>query len=201
MLKPADQIVDIVVEIELAGFQRHVARIAPVGDPYVVARQHPLDRAAQQGRIMARHRRDDQQLRRILAGIVLEMLQLPERFARLDRFGHADRLTVDLGLVQLETGLATRRRSVGKDLQRRSEHRAAAEIAERVGGVLHDLCTGGRERACPGEPALLHVESVIKHVSKILASGMDALTAPLLVGMLSHRCHCATHHFVPLQGA
>ena len=46
MLEPADQIVDIIVEIEFARFQRDVAGIAPVGDPHVMVGDHPLDRAA-----------------------------------------------------------------------------------------------------------------------------------------------------------
>jgi hypothetical protein len=63
MLEERDQIIDIIVEIELARPPAApLLRIAPVGDVDVMAGQHPLDRAAQQRRIMARHRRDDQQL-------------------------------------------------------------------------------------------------------------------------------------------
>ena len=40
----------------------HGAGIHPVGDVDVVMRQHGFDRAAQQRGIVARHRRDDQQL-------------------------------------------------------------------------------------------------------------------------------------------
>ncbi len=62
-LEELDQIIDIIVEIEAAVGQRHQLRVAPVGDVDIAARQQPLDRAAQQRRIVARHRRDDQQPR------------------------------------------------------------------------------------------------------------------------------------------
>jgi hypothetical protein len=58
-----DHVVDVVVEIEAAFRHRHHARIDPVGDVDVVVRQEGFDRAAQQRRVVARHRRDDQQLR------------------------------------------------------------------------------------------------------------------------------------------
>ncbi len=48
MLEELDQIIDIVVEIEAAGVERHQLRVAPVGNVDVMAGQHPLDRAAQQ---------------------------------------------------------------------------------------------------------------------------------------------------------
>ena len=57
-----DHVIDIVVEIEEAFGERHHARIGPVGDVDVMSGQEGLDRAAQQGRVMSRHRRDDQQL-------------------------------------------------------------------------------------------------------------------------------------------
>ena len=57
-----DDVIDIIFEIESAVAERHLLRIAPVGDVHVRHRQHPLDRTAKQRGIMARHRRDDQQL-------------------------------------------------------------------------------------------------------------------------------------------
>ena len=58
-----DHRVDVVVEIERAGRQRHVARILPVGDVDLVIGQERLDGAAQQRGEMARHRRHQQQAR------------------------------------------------------------------------------------------------------------------------------------------
>ncbi len=45
--------VHIVVEIEAALIDRHVARIAPVGDVDLVILQEALRRAAQQGGVVA----------------------------------------------------------------------------------------------------------------------------------------------------
>src|SRR3546814_10003481 len=58
------------------------------------------------------------------------MLELAERPPRLDRFGDAHRLAIDDGFIQLEPRLAARRRRMSEDFERRSEHRAAAEITE-----------------------------------------------------------------------
>ncbi len=41
-----DDVVDIVVEVEVAVRQRHLAGIGPVGDVHVMVRQERLDRAA-----------------------------------------------------------------------------------------------------------------------------------------------------------
>ena len=97
MLEEFDHIVDIIVEIEATVGQRHQLRVAPVGDVDVCDRQHPLDRAAQQRGIMARHRRDDQQLRAALDAFAPEMLELAERLAMHDFLDHADILAVDHG--------------------------------------------------------------------------------------------------------
>ena len=58
-----DHVVDVVVEIEAPFGERHHAGVDPFGDVDVVIRQERLDRAAQQRRVVAGHRRDDQQLR------------------------------------------------------------------------------------------------------------------------------------------
>src|SRR3546814_8608709 len=108
-------------------------------DPHVMAGQQPLDRAAQQFRIMARHRRDDQQLGRVFGALMLEMLELAKGLARLDRLCNAYRLPVDDGFIQLEPRLAARCRRMCKDFECRGEHRAAAEIAERIRRMLHHL--------------------------------------------------------------
>src|ERR1700704_5485027 len=78
-----DQIVDVIVEIEAALPDRDYFRVDPFGDVDVVIGQKAFDRAAQQRRIMARHRRDDEQARlrtarQMLEG-ALEMQQPAER--------------------------------------------------------------------------------------------------------------------------
>ena len=57
-----DDIVDVVVEIEIALRQRHFARIGPVCDMHVMLGQQRLDRAAQERGVVAAHRRDQQDL-------------------------------------------------------------------------------------------------------------------------------------------
>src|SRR3546814_13551693 len=73
-----------------------------------------------------------QQLGRVFGALMLEMLELAERLARLDRLGDAHRLAVHDGFIQLEPRLTARCGGVRKDFERRSEHRAAAEITERI---------------------------------------------------------------------
>ena len=58
-----DDVIDVVVEIEAAVRHRHHARVGPFGDVDVVIGQEGFHRAAQQRRVVARHRRHDQQLR------------------------------------------------------------------------------------------------------------------------------------------
>ena len=71
-MQDRDQIVDVVVEIEAALRNRHHARVDPLGDVDVVVGQEALDGAAQQRRVMPRHRRDDEQARLRTARQVLE---------------------------------------------------------------------------------------------------------------------------------
>ena len=94
-VQDGNHVVDIIVEIEAALRHRHRAGVAPVGDVDVVIGQEGLDGAAQQRRVMARHRRDDQQLRlrparRAREG-ALEMQQPAERPLphRFDMHRHA----------------------------------------------------------------------------------------------------------------
>ena len=58
-----DDVVDVVVEVERAGGERHHPGVLPVGDVDVVVGQQRLDRAAQQRRVVAGHRRHQQHLR------------------------------------------------------------------------------------------------------------------------------------------
>ena len=83
-LKKFNEIIDIIVEIEPARGRRNQLRVAPVGDIDVVLGQHPLDRAAKKRRIMARHRRDDQQRRLVVRSVLPEAFQLTERLAKED---------------------------------------------------------------------------------------------------------------------
>ncbi len=80
---------DVVVEMKRARGDRHQPRVDPVGDPDVVIRQQRTHGVAQQCRVVARQRRDDQharigrplQFRRYQP---LEMQQAAERLVDLD---------------------------------------------------------------------------------------------------------------------
>ncbi len=147
MLEPPDQIVDIIVEIERAFGERHVARVGPVGDVDVVTGQHPLHGPAQQRREMARHRRDDQQLGVLdRAAFAHEVAQLPEGLARLDRLDDRQVDAVDLRGRQVEGRLSARRCSMGEHLQRGGKQRPATEIGEWICGILQEF----HARGCDG---------------------------------------------------
>ncbi len=96
-----DHVVDVVVEIEAPFRERHHAGVDPFGDVDVVIRQERLDRAAQQRRVVAGHRRDDQHLRlRPPRGVLeraLEMQQPAERPLPLGHDVHRDALAADQG--------------------------------------------------------------------------------------------------------
>jgi hypothetical protein len=57
-----DQVRGVLVEPEAALGRRHVAHVVPVGDVDVVVDEQGAHRVAQQGREVARHRRDDEHL-------------------------------------------------------------------------------------------------------------------------------------------
>ena len=93
-------IVDIVIKIETAFIERDETRIDPVGDIDFMGRQKGFHRAAQQGRIMARHRRDDQDFR--LADMLainhpVEMDHIAKCFLEHDAFGDLHVNPVDGG--------------------------------------------------------------------------------------------------------
>ncbi len=111
---------------------------------------------------------------------MLEMLELAERLACLDRFGDTHGLAVDDGVIEFETRLAARRRSVREHLERGGEHGASAEIAERIRRMLHHLRPRGRERTRPGKPILLHVKRVIQHIQIIPCVARRRSSAPAL---------------------
>ena len=161
MLQELDEIVDIVVEIEAAVGERDQLRVAPVGDVDVVAGHHPLDRAAKQGRIMAGHRRDHQQLRPGRSALLPEMLQLAERLAEHDLLVDRDLLALDDDPLDPEFRLAARRRGVGEDFERRGDDRAHLRIAERIGRILHPAGAEIGEGAGPREQRTLHFIRVV----------------------------------------
>ena len=103
------QIVDVVVEVEGAGRQRNHARVRPVGDVDIEIRQKRFDCASEQSRVVAGHRRDDQELR--LTGSIREIgpdeaKQIAERLHPDDILEDRMDDSVDLDFAQSEGRLA-----------------------------------------------------------------------------------------------
>jgi hypothetical protein len=128
-----------------------------------VAGQQPLDRSAQQGRIVARHRRDDQQPWTILGPLAAEMLELAERLAQHDLLVNGDIPAVDDRRFEAEFRLASRRCSMGENVKGRCDDRPHVRIGEGIDRILQPARTDIGERAGPGKQRALHLIRVVKH--------------------------------------
>ena len=95
LLHELDEVVDVVVEPEGTGFERHVARVVPVGDVDVVVRQQRANGVAQQRGEVARQRRHDQHARLRDVDVLLEPQQGAERQRQHRLLGHLDLAVTD----------------------------------------------------------------------------------------------------------
>ena len=143
-----DDVIDIVVEIEAALGQRHHPGIGPVGDVDLMGRQKGFDRAAQQRRVMAGHRRHDQhtRLRRTQRPrqLAIEIQQAAERLfpydADFDRRAHA----VDFGVVEAPFGLAVAARGPLEQFAAGGDGFAELGVRPRIERILkQDFCRVG----------------------------------------------------------
>ena len=129
------QIVDVIVEIERSERERHEARVRPVRDVDVAVRQELLDRSAQQRRVMAGHRRDNQELRLILGGREVgsdEAQKIAERPAPDNVLQHRISDTVDVDLVEAESRLAVAAGHPLEQLRRRRDVLADARVRQEI---------------------------------------------------------------------
>ncbi len=139
-LQHLDHVVDVVVEIEAAGRHRHHARVGPVGDVDVMIGQERFDRAAQQRRVVARHRRDDQHARLRLArrprDQALEIQQLAERPLpdRMDVHRHAH--AGDLDILDAPFRLAVAPRGALEQFAAGRDRFAELGVRERIERIL-----------------------------------------------------------------
>ena len=85
-----DEVLDVLVEPEPAGRQRHVARVVPVGDVDVVVGEHRAHGVAQQRGEMAGHRRDEEHARLCGRDVLPEVQQGCERRRVRDLFADRD---------------------------------------------------------------------------------------------------------------
>ena len=130
-----DDVVDIVVEVEIALGQRHLARVDPVGDVHVVVGQQRLDRAAEQGGEMAAHGRHDQNLGVAPRRVPAEMQELPEWLAQQDLFVDRDGFVADLRRVQPEGRLGIGLGEAGHNLGAGRNRLAEPCISPRIIGA------------------------------------------------------------------
>ena len=95
LLEEADEVRGVVVEGERAVAQRNVAGVVPVGNIDVMFGQQSLDRGAEQRREVTRQRRDQQNARRRLVDVFLEMAQRREGRNVCVFLGHRDFAVAD----------------------------------------------------------------------------------------------------------
>jgi hypothetical protein len=117
----------------------HHTCVDPLGDVDVVVGQEALDRAAQQRRVMPRHRRDDEQARlrtarQVLEG-ALEMQQAAERPLPRDGDVHRHALAAHHGGGNVPFRLAVTPRRALEQFQARGHGLAESGIGKRVGWV------------------------------------------------------------------
>ncbi|GCC43279.1 hypothetical protein chiPu_0027567, partial [Chiloscyllium punctatum] len=156
-----DHVVDVIVEIEPPFGERHHARIGPVGDVDLMGRQERLDRAAQQRRIVAGHRRHDQHTRVRRAQrarqLAVEMQQAAERLfpdrANLDRRADA----VDLGRRQVPIRLAVAARGALEQFAAGGDRFAEFGVGPRIERVLKQDLGGVGYRAHRIERRMRHL--------------------------------------------
>src|SRR3546814_10752914 len=98
------------------------------------------------------------------------MFQLAEGFPAFDSFSDGHLLAVDLSERQIERRFAARSRRMGKDVQRRREHRATAPIRKRIGWIIQKFRAGIGPCARPGQQIPLEFESIMRseeHTSEL----------------------------------
>ena len=164
MVKHVDDVVDVIVEIEVALGHGNHPGVDPVADIDVSTRQQRLDCAAQQCGIVARHRGDDQDARAFFGTgrqMPLEVDHVTEWLAPDDLFLDLHALTIDGGCRKTEGRLAVAARDALEDFEACGE------------GAPHDGVRPGVQRIFPGEvhrvsacPKRCH-ESVVEFVELI----------------------------------
>ncbi len=158
------QIDDVVVEIEGPQRQRHHARIGPVGDVHVVVGQEGLDRAAKQGRVMARHRRDDQELRLNRAGGEIrpgEMQEIAERPGPDDLLQDRIEDSVHVNVIKPEGRLAVAARQALEQLRPGRDVLAQRRVGERVPGIAEHQTRRVRHRARRRQSGVSHLVQLV----------------------------------------
>ena len=138
--KPFDEIIDVGFKIETAAGQRHIARIFPIGDIDIMRCHHALDRAAQQRREMAGHRRANEQPRLRAAAFIDEPLQLAKGLTRQILFLNRHRLAIDSHIIQSECRLSARQNRMRENIQCRRRDGCETAHTKWPGEILEYIC-------------------------------------------------------------
>ena len=163
-------IIDVIVEVEVALAERHFARVDPVGDVHVMVGQQGLDRAAQQGGVVAAHRRHHQHLRVASDGVAMEVEELAERLAQQDLFVDRDGLVADLRGLQPERRLAVVLGEARHDLRAGGDRLAEPGVRPRIVGAGIDLLEGAGPHSDGDRELALEFVRLVKHGARIVRS-------------------------------
>ena len=164
-----DDVVNVIIEVKGASGQRHHPGIKPVGHIDFVCGKHGPDGVAQQRRMVARERCDNQNGRITLAGRhgvrqdALEFEQATKRFDRLDTLENRNFNTINQGALEPPGWLVvvfSEAMQEFKPCRVASRHRHVGERAVGVSVELGDRVRPVRERI---QQRTLHFTDLIEH--------------------------------------
>ncbi len=170
-LEEGHDVLDVLVEAEPPGGERHVARVVPVGDEDVVVGEHRLNGVAQQGREVPRHGREQEHARLHRLDVLPEVQQRPERRAMEDLLAHRDVLAADPGRGDVEGGALVGQVGEREHLDRGGGPAHRQPVVERLAHLLE-----GRQRRRgrrPGRPHQVRVrlKGLVEHRGSSLVRG------------------------------
>ncbi len=166
-LEEPDDVVDIVVEVEAARLERHLAGVDPVGDRDVVAGQQRRHGVAQQRGVVAGHRRDHEHARLVRRGAraeLAEAAELGEGPRGDDLLAHLDALARDLDMADAELRLAVGARGALEDLASRGDRASHARVGGRDQRVAEDMVDRLGHEAGRGDHGAVQVVEVVEQV-------------------------------------
>jgi hypothetical protein len=135
-------VVDVILQRKGPAGERHVARIAPIGDVDVEGLEQGVHRAAQQRRVMPRHRGDDEHARRIALTarqrrrVALEMQQVTERAFGDDLLADRHALSAERDTLDAEFGFAVASGQALEHFQRGRGRLGRVGIGPGIGGIV-----------------------------------------------------------------
>ena len=119
---------------------------------------------------MARHWRDDEDVRPFVMPFAVEMLQLPERFSEQDLLMNRDILALHVDRIDPELGLSPGRGCVGENLEAGRDERPHRAITQRIGRVVEPSGAQTCKLARTCEKRTLHFIGVVEHRTSSSAS-------------------------------